>query len=104
MCETTTILADVKKALEENNCQYFFSRQSVHRTFIAVTFNLEYKTSTEVKNELISRGLKCKYVEVIIEMFDGYADAIYIVSFENGSINLNSLKRYHGCLFRTIIK
>lgn len=104
MCETTNLYNDVIKILTENECQFFSHEKSTDRVFKAVIFGLEYKTSTEVKSELLSRGLKCQEVKVIIKNYEGFNDTIYIVSFDNGTVNLNDLKRNHCCLFRTIIR
>lgn len=104
LCETTNLYNDVLKILKENECQFFSHDKNSDRVFKAVIFGLEYKTSKEVKVELVSRGLKCQDVKSVVKNYEGFTDTMYIALFDNGSVNLNALKRDHSCLFRTIIR
>lgn len=104
MCDTTNLYNDVLKILKENECQFFSHDKNADKVFKVVIFGLEYKTAIEVKTELISRYLKCQDVKSVVKNHEGFNDTIYIVSFDNGSVNLNTLKKDHSCPFRTIIK
>lgn len=103
-CESSTVYAGVQTILKENKCQFFTHDKKSDRMFKAVLFGLDSKTSAELKSELISRGLKCCDVRNVTKTQDGFVDTLYIVHFENSSLNLNDLKRNHNCIFRTIVR
>lgn len=103
-CDTIASYGIVKTLLSENKCQYFTHDIKTDRVFKVVLFGLETKTEEEVKAELTSRNLKCAQVKRVDKTYGNYIDTIYVVSFVNGSLKLNDLRRDHRCIFRTIVR
>lgn len=99
LCETMVIYSIVKTILTENNCQFFTHDIKGDRVFKVVLFGLENKTETELKTELISRNLKVNDVKRVDKTYDKFTETIYIISFVNGSLKLNDLRRDHKGIF-----
>lgn len=103
-CDTIASYGVVKTLLSEKNCQFFTHDIKSDRVFKVVLFGLETKTEEQVKAELTSRNLQCTQVKRVDKTYENFVDTIYIVSFVNGSLKLNDLRRDHKCIFRTIVR
>lgn len=103
LCETIETFNLLIVILLENKFQFFVHDHKNNKPFKAVIRGLDGKTDTEVKNELISLGLKCNDVKVVKINIDKYCDTIYIVHFERGSVKLQELKKNVRSLFHIII-
>lgn len=104
LCDTLSVYEVVKTLLSENKCQFYTHDKKSDRAFKVVLYGLENKSESELKQELIVRGLKCQHVKRVDKTYEGFTDTLYIVCFECGSLKINELRRSHKCLFRTIVR
>lgn len=103
LCNTITTYNKVIAVLQEKNYQYFTHDHKNNKPFKVVIHRLDNKTSTEVKNELISLGLKCIDVKEVKRTYEKYVDTLYIVHLERGSVKLHELRKNIRSLFKIII-
>lgn len=103
ICETMDTYNIIIVILRENNYQFFTHDHKNNKPFKVVIRGLDSKTDSEVKNELISLGLKCNEVKAVKRTFEKYVDTIYIVYFERGSVKLQELRKNVRSLFHIII-
>lgn len=106
------IFADTDKSfiaicssLKDNQCEYYTHDKSDAKPYKAILSGLDKVSCSDVKEVLVQRGLKCTDVRIVEKKTRYNLNLIlYIVYFENNSINLQELKKEHCNIFHTKIR